>query len=85
MNSTFVGILSVLSYSSASVLIIKELLNHCEKHRKSIQLAWLGALLHCAYLVLSTHQFDGFNFSFFNAAGLVALFIVLILLIGSTD
>lgn len=85
MNSTFVGILSVLSYSSASVLIVKELLNHCEKHRKSIQLAWLGALLHCAYLVLSTHQFDGFNFSFFNAAGLVALFIVLILLIGSTD
>ena len=85
MNSTIVGIFSVLSYSSASILIIKELLTRCEIHRQSIRLAWLGALLHCAYLVLSTQQIDGFNFSFFNAAGLVALFIVLILLIGSID
>lgn len=50
-----------------------------------MQSAWFGALLHCIYLAMSTQQADAFNFSFFNVAGLVGLFIVLILLIGTID
>jgi ABC-type uncharacterized transport system permease subunit len=85
MNSTVVGIISVLSYSTAFILIVRELLTRSATHRKSMQSAWLGAVLHSAYLVLSTQQSDGFNFSFFNAAGIVGLFIILILLVGTID
>ncbi len=85
MNSTFVGILSVSSYAIASILIIKELLQRSQQHRISIRTAWLGAALHCAYLMVMFQQQNGFNFSFFNAAGLVALFIVLLLLFASLD
>ena len=85
MNSNLVGIFSVLSYGMASVLIIKELIDRCEKNRTSILLAWLGAILHGTYIILDIQQHNGFNFGFFNAAGLVALFIVLLLLIAALD
>lgn len=85
MNNILVGILSVLSYTIASILIIKELITRCEQHRNSIRLAWLGATLHGIYISQIFQQFNGFNFSFFNAAGLVALFIVLLLLIAALD
>lgn len=85
MNSTFVGIISVLSYTIASTLIIKELVSRSEQHRNSIRLAWLGAALHCVYIILIFQQFNGLNFSFFSAAGLVALFIVLLLLVAALD
>lgn len=85
MNSTLVGIIAVLSYSTAFVLIVRELLTRSKTHLRSMQSAWLGALLHSVYLVLSTQQSEGFNFSFFNAAGIVGLFIVLILLVGTID
>ncbi|CAG1021963.1 partial Inner membrane protein YpjD, partial [Methylococcales bacterium] len=85
MNSTFVGIASVLSYAFASTLIIRELISQCEQHRNSIRMAWLGAALHCTYIILIFLQNNGFNFGFFNAAGLVALFIVLLLLFAALD
>lgn len=85
MNSTLVGIFSVLSYGIASALIIKELMSQCEKHLASIRLAWLGAILHAAYIIINIQQYNGFNFGFFNAAGLVALFIVLLLLTAALD
>jgi len=85
INSTLVGALSVLSYGIASILIIRELLKHQEKHSTSIRIAWLGALLQSVYIALNIQLQHGFNFSFFNSAGLVALFIVLILLISAID
>ena len=85
MNSTFVGIISILSYASASALMIKELISRYEQHRNSIRLAWLGLVLHCTYIILIFQQYNGFNFGFFNAAGLVALFIVLLLLVAALD
>lgn len=85
MNSIFVGIFSVLSYGIASALIIKELIGRCKKHTASMRLAWLGAVMHGLYILINIQQSQGFNFSFFNAAGLVAWFIVLLLLVAALD
>lgn len=85
MNTTIVGIFSIFSYLTATALIFKELFRGFEKHRHSIYLAWLGSFLHAAYLALILKQHNDFNFSFFNAAALVALFISLLLLIAAID
>jgi ABC-type uncharacterized transport system permease subunit len=85
MNTIYVGLISVLSYFSASALILKELLENYKQHRASIYLAWLGAVFHTFYLILLFQQHQDFNFSFFNAAALVAVFIVLILLFAAID
>jgi len=85
MYTFFIGILSVLSYTSATVLVLKDLLRHCERGRPAIYLAWLAVGLHAAYILLIFQQHNDFNFSFFNAAALVALFIVLLLLIAAID
>lgn len=85
MNTLIVGTISILSYASASAFIVKELIEGKQRHRHSMNLAWLGAGLHGFYTTLLAQQYDGFNFSFFNTAALVALFIVLILLFASLD
>lgn len=85
MNSTLVGIPSVFSYAIASIFIVRELINRNEQHRTPIILAWLGAVLHATYFTLTFQQHDNFNFSFFNTAALVALFIVLLLLFAAID
>jgi len=85
MNSILIGIPSVFSYAIASIFIIKELINRSEQHRLSVRAAWLGATLHAAYLMLIFQQHEGFNFSFFNTAALVAFFIVLLLLFAAID
>ncbi|WP_347988711.1 cytochrome c biogenesis protein CcsA [Methylomonas sp. AM2-LC] len=85
MNNLFVGIISVLSYCSASALTLKALLNNSKQPRISMYMAWLGASLHTLYTILLFQQHHDFNFSFFNAAALVALFIVFILLFAALD
>ena len=85
MNSILIGILSILSYGIASTLIIIELVKRYEQHRISIKFAWLGGTLHIGYLTLNFLELQGFNFSFFNAASLVSLFIVWLLLFASLD
>lgn len=85
MNNIIVGIISILCYTSASTLLIKDLINRADRHSVSIRLAWLGAVFHAAYTVLIFLQYNDFNFSFFNAGSLVALFITLLLLIAALD
>lgn len=85
MNNIIVGIISVLSYASASALIFRELISGCNQHRMPIRLAWLGTGFHAAYTILIFQQYNDFNFSFFNAGSLVALFITLLLLIAALD
>jgi len=85
MNSIFVGIPSVLSYIIASVLMFNEVVKRKEERTYAVRLAWLGAALHSAYLFLALQQHNEFNFSFFNTAALVALFIVLLLLVAAID
>ena len=85
MNILIVGIISVISYTSATTLIVKELIAGEERHRRSIYLAWTGAVLHGIYTAFLFQLHNGFNFSFFNTAALVALFIVLILLFAALD
>lgn len=85
MTHSIVGILSLLGYLTATALMAKEVASRLEQHRHSLKLAWLAALLHGTYLILLSHQNSGFNFSFFNTAGLVALFIVMLLLIAALD
>jgi len=50
-----------------------------------VLLAWVGAGLHGLYLMMLFQQHQDFNFSFFNAAALVSVFIVLILLLAAID
>lgn len=85
MNSIFVGTLSVFCYITASALLVKELIAGHDRHRAPIYLAWLGLALHSAYTIMMFQLQHDFNFSFFNTAALVTLFIVLILLIASID
>lgn len=85
MNVTIVGILSIVCYLAASVLITRELVARREHHYITIRLAWLGLALHAGYVGLIFLQYQSFNFSFFNAAALVALFIVLLLLFAALD
>ena len=85
MNITIVGILSIFSYIIATTLIFRELISRNLEHRTSIRFAWLAALLHTSYVMLVFRQQMTFNFSLFNVAGLVAIFIVLILLLASID
>lgn len=65
--------------------MVRELANNREQRLTSIYLAWLGAGLHAAYIFLIFQQHNDFNFSFFNAAALVALFIALLLLFAALD
>ncbi|MDD2760118.1 MAG: cytochrome c biogenesis protein CcsA [Methylomonas sp.] len=85
MNSILAGIPSALAYVIASILMIRELITGCERHSKPIYLAWLGSILHGTYLLLTLQQYGNFNFSFFDTASLVALFIVLLLLVAALD
>jgi len=84
MYTTPVGIFSILSYTIATLLIVKEIFG-ARQHRNSIQLAWLGAGLHSAYTVLNIQNHEGFNFSFFSTAALAALVISLLLLFAALD
>ncbi|WP_445366937.1 cytochrome C assembly family protein [Methylomonas sp. BW4-1] len=84
MYTTPAGLFSILSYAIAAILIVKEIFG-AKQHRLSMQLAWLGAGLHCAYIVLNVQNHHGFNFSFFSTASLAGLVICLLLLIASLD
>ena len=85
MNSILVGTLSIISYAIASLWMIRELIQQRDSHHYPVRLAWLAAILHSTYLLLPLQQQNGFNFSFFNTAALVALFIVLLLLFATID
>jgi len=85
MNATIVAMLSIACYLAASAQITREILTSRDHHRNSIRLAWLGLALHAGYVGLVFLQYQSFNFSFFNAAALVALFIVLLLLFAAID
>lgn len=85
MNIFIVGILSILCYLAASIQITRELLASGDRHRAALWTAWLGAAMHAAYVGGVFLQYPSLNFSFFNAAALVALFIVLLLLTAAID
>jgi ABC-type uncharacterized transport system permease subunit len=85
MNTAIVGSISVISYFCASALIARELIKGDTQHRASIYPAWFGTIFHGLYFILTFQQQTNFNFSFFNSAALVALFIVLLLLIAAFD
>lgn len=85
MNATIVGMLSIACYLAASAQITREILTSRDQHRSSIRLAWVSLALHAGYVGLVFLQYQSLNFSFFNAAALVALFIVLLLLFAAID
>ncbi|WP_367155360.1 inner membrane protein YpjD [Methylomonas sp. HYX-M1] len=85
MSSIVIGISSIIGYLIASSSTIGELISRRENHKMSGRFAWLGAVLHALYLIGLFQQQNGFNFGFFNAAVLVAFFIVLILQIAAFD
>lgn len=84
MQTTLIGLFSILSYAIATLLIGKEILGG-KQHGGSMQLAWLGAGLHSLYTVLNVQNNEGFNFSFFSTASLAALVISLLLLFAALD
>jgi len=84
MYNILPGILAIISYASSATLMLKGLVSG-GKPRLAVALAWLGAVLHAVYILLIFLQQNDFNFSFFNAGALVALFIVLLLLFASLD
>lgn len=84
MNAIPVGLFAVLGYAAAFLLLLRELVGRHGRVR-AIWPGWLGGGLHGVYLLLMFRQQTDFSFSFFNAAALVALCIVLILLFAAVD
>jgi ABC-type uncharacterized transport system permease subunit len=81
-----VGIIAVLCYAAAFLLLLKALVTQRSRCYMPVTcLAWAGGGLHAAYLFLVFQQHADFNFSFFNAGALVALFVVLILQLAALD
>ena len=85
MNIASAGILSILCYLGATTLIARDLFGESQRRTASIRVAWIGATTHIYYAVLIFSQYQHLNFSFFNAATLVALVIVLLLLFATLD
>lgn len=84
MTAILFGPLSILCYLTASSLMIRELLTS-QEHRTSIRLAWMALATHGVYAAAVFFKYPSLNFSFFNAATLVAFFISLILLCTAID
>lgn len=83
MYTTLVGLASIFTYIIASVSIIKDTITATAK--PSTRAAWLAVALHFSYTIANTHYQNGFNFSFFNTASLIALAISSLLLIAELD
>jgi ABC-type uncharacterized transport system permease subunit len=85
MHTLILAIIAIISYLSACIQLLRKLGSSDEQLKQAIYLAWLAAVLHGAYIFFIFQYRNDFNFSFFNAAALVALCIVLILLIAALD
>lgn len=80
--TTLVAILSISTYLISALLIIRHT-DRSYTQRIPLYLAWTGFCMHFLYSALVFHQNNGFNFSFFSAASLVAMIVALVLLIAA--
>lgn len=84
MYTTPIGLLAILSYALASLLILKEILGTAA-HNRSLKFAWTGVTLHALYTCSTIQNLGGFNFSFFSTASLTAFVISMLLLFAALD
>lgn len=82
MNATAIALLSIFSYLSSTLLIIRNK-GQSRYKKTSIFLGWVGVLSHIAFIGLNFHQNIGFNFGFFSTSSLVAMIVALLLSIAS--
>lgn len=80
-----VGVVAVLCYLVAALLIFKTLKADSTQSRSGVRTAWLGAILHVGYIVLVAEQYQYLDFSLLNAGVLITLFITVIWLFAALD
>ncbi|MDP2904130.1 MAG: cytochrome c biogenesis protein CcsA [Methylovulum sp.] len=79
--------LSIGMYLLSTALIIRHVdhvsITQNSPQRMPIYLAWVAVSLHTLYIVLAFHKNNGFSFSFFSTASLVAMIVALLLLMAA--
>lgn len=90
MNIAAIALFSICNYLGSALLIIRNLYSHpgvYQKHaqRTPLYLAWLAVCAHILYTALGFHRHNGFNFSFFSTASLVAMVVTLVLLMAALN
>ncbi len=90
MNIAAIALFSILTYLGSTLLIIRHLYKHSSEYQKPSQRtplysAWLAVCTHILYTALGFQQNNGFNFSFFSTASLVAMIVTLVLLVAALN
>jgi ABC-type uncharacterized transport system permease subunit len=90
MNIDAIALFSIFLYLGSALLIIRHIFKLSSEHQKYTQraplyTAWLAVCLHFLYIALDFQQNNGFNFSFFSTASLVAMIVTLVLLIAAVN
>lgn len=88
MNIDAIALFSIFLYLGSALLIIRHTLNITIEHQKQrapLFIVWLAVFAHFLYIALGFRQNNGFNFSFFSTASLVAMIVTLVLLIAALN
>lgn len=84
MNTTALAILSICSYMTSTLLILRHFDQH-RMQRAAYYLAWTAVGTHLFYTIIIFQQKNGINFSFFSTSSLVAMIVALLLLIAALN
>ncbi|MGR9087100.1 MAG: cytochrome C assembly family protein [Gammaproteobacteria bacterium] len=86
MNANALAILSIGSYLGSALLILRQIYPNTRGDKPlPLALAWLAATLHFVHTASMFQENNGFDFSFFSTASLVAMIVVLLLLVAALN
>jgi ABC-type uncharacterized transport system permease subunit len=90
MNIALIAVFSICIYLGSALFVSRHLYRRSGEYqqhtqRTAIYLAWLAVITHMGYTAFSFQQNNGFNFSFFSTAALVAMVVTLVLLIAALN
>jgi len=90
MNIAAIAVFSICTYLVSVLLIIRPFYRQSGEYQTHAQRAhfysaWLAVCAHIAYIVLIFQQNNGFSFSFFSTASLVAMIVALLLLLAALN
>ena len=78
------ALLSIGAYVCNALLIARHIHNH-RSEKAPLSPGWIAVAAHCVFIAVNIKQHQGFNFSFFSTASLVAMIVALLLLLASIN
>lgn len=86
MNATVLALLSIGAYLGSALLMTRQLYLYTSgEQRIPLYLAWLAVTTHVLYIAVVCRDNQGFSFSFYSTASLVAMIVVLLLLLATLN